>query len=90
MCRQECTCLHVQVMRTVDLWDYLLLRIEGEVLGGLQCRGAWSGGSCGVVSWHDDMRNKMTSTKCSYPSCMYMYICIYMYIHAHGCTCRMN
>ena len=39
----------------VDLWDYLLLRMEGEVLGGmegLQSRGGWSGGSCGV---HDDM-----------------------------------
>ena len=42
---------------------------------GLQGRRGWSGGSCGVVSWHDNM---MTSARCSDPTCMYMYI------HAHG------
>ena len=57
--RQHCMCpSHVQLTGTVDLWDYLLLRMEGELLRGmqrLQGRGEWSGGSCGVVSWHDNM-----------------------------------
>ena len=55
--------------------------MEGEVVGrmqGLQGRGGWSGGSSGVVSWHDDRRNKMTSTRCSDPTRMYMFM------HAQG------
>ena len=48
----------MQLTETVDLWDYLLLRMEGEVFGGmqgLQGRQGWSGGSFAVVSWHHDM-----------------------------------
>ena len=30
------TDVHVQLMKTVDLWYYLLLRMEGEGLGGMQ------------------------------------------------------
>ena len=55
------TDVHVQLMITVDLWDYLLLRMHREVFGrmqGLQGRGGCSGGSCGVVSWHDDMEEQ--------------------------------
>ena len=61
-------------MKTVDLWDYLL---QEKVLGGMQGlrrRGGWSGGSCGVVSGHDDKEKQETSARCSYPTCMYMYI----------------
>ena len=50
----------------VDLWDNLLLRMHEEVLGGmqgLQGRGGWSGGSCGVVSWHDDMEEQYEFNK---------------------------
>ena len=49
-----------------NLWDYLLLRMEGEVLGGmqgLQGTGGWSGGSSAVVSWHDDMEEPDDFTK---------------------------
>ena len=65
--------IHVQLMRTVDLWDYLLLRIE--VLGGmqgLQGKGGWSGGSCGVVSWHDDKEEQDDLSKVQLP---------YMHVH---------
>ena len=46
---------------------------------GVQGRKGWSGGSCvlwplGMRTW----RNQMNSTRCSDPTCMYMYI------HAHG------
>ena len=55
------TCIHLlQLMGIVGLWDYLLLRMAGEVLGGM--RGvAWAGeGGMGV--WSLDMatwRNKL-------------------------------
>ena len=71
------TDVHVQLMATVDLWDYLLLRMEGEVLQGLQSRGGWSGSSCGVVSWHDDMEEQGDFSKVQSP---YMHI----HVHAHG------
>ena len=51
----------MQLTGTVDLWDYILLRMEGEVLEGmqgLQGMGGWSGGSCALVSWHDDMEEQ--------------------------------
>ena len=44
-----CTCVHVQLTGTADLWDYLLLRVEGEVLGGMQGLQGMGGGS--FVSW---------------------------------------
>ena len=55
---------------TVDLWDNLLLRMEEEVLGGmqgLQDRGGWSGDSCGVVSWHDDIEEQYEFNKVQWP-----------------------
>ena len=39
----------------VDLWDSLLLRMEGECFRGCWVGEGWSGGSRGVVSWHDDI-----------------------------------
>ena len=49
---------YMRLTGTVDLWDYLLHKREGDMLGGmqgLQGRGWWSGGLCDVVSWHDNM-----------------------------------
>ena len=72
--------VHVQLTGTVDLWDYLPRRMEGKCLeecrgcrvgeGGLGAHVLWS---LGMTTW----RNQMTSTRCSDPPCMYMYI------HAH-------
>ena len=64
----------------VDLWDYLL-RMEGEVLGGMQGCRVGEGGlevhvlwSLGMMIW----RNQMNSMRCSDPTRMYKYI------YAHG------
>ena len=40
----------MQLMGTVGLWDYLLLRMEGEVFGGMQ-----EGGLGAHVVWSLDM-----------------------------------
>ena len=44
---------------------------------GLQGRGGWSGGSCGVVSWHDDMKEQDDFSKVQLP---------YMHVNVHKCT----
>ena len=64
--------LHVQFMGKVD---YLLLRMEKELLQGLEGRGGWSGGLCGVVSWHDDMEEQDDFSKVQLP---------YIHVHVHG------
>ena len=51
----------------VDLWDYLLLRMEGEVLGGMGGCRVGVGGLGAYVVWslgmHDDMELQDDFTK---------------------------